>query len=179
MRLFVAAELPDNMRDALAETSALLRGSVRGRYVAPDSFHVTLAFLGEVAGHRVDAAVDAVERGCSGFGPAQVSFGDFGSFGRRSSATLWQGFAEAGCLPDIAARVRDALRDEGFSFDGKPFLPHVTLMRAADVRAGALPMPAHAEGVVSHITLFRSDLSGPRPVYDPLHTVDLASSGRM
>ena len=57
MRVFVAAELPDEMYDALCETSALLRASVRGRYVAPDSFHVTLAFLGNVESWRIDDAV--------------------------------------------------------------------------------------------------------------------------
>ena len=46
MRLFIAAELPENLLEALAETSARLRDTVKGRYVAPDSFHLTLAFLG-------------------------------------------------------------------------------------------------------------------------------------
>ena len=64
MRLFVAAVLPDAVLDALAETSALLRGSVRGRFVAPDSFHVTLAFLGDTPAERVDDAAGAIEMAC-------------------------------------------------------------------------------------------------------------------
>lgn len=173
MRLFVAAELPGGVLDALAETSALLRGSVRGRYVAPDSFHVTLAFLGEVEGHRVDAACAAVDRGCAGFAPFEVSLGDLGCFGRRLKATLWQGFSDAEAMLSLAESVRGELRDAGFSFDEKAFLPHVTLMRAADLAAGALPAPALASGVVSSVALFRSDLSGARPVYDALHEVSL------
>ena len=170
MRLFVAAELPAEICEALSETSALLRGCVRGRYVAPNSFHVTLAFLGEVGGSRVDGACFALERGCSGFSSFTVALGDFGCFGKRSKATLWQGFGDAGALPEIARGVRDALRGEGFSFDEKTFLPHVTLMRAANLTEGALPMPTLAAGTVSRITLFRSDLSGKRPVYEPLHS---------
>lgn len=174
MRLFVAAELPSGMLEALAETSALLRGCVRGRYVAPDSFHVTLAFLGEVEGFRVEGAEAALDEACGGFAPFTVSFGDLGSFGRRSAATLWQGFRDAGALPELASAVRAALREAGFTFDGKTFLPHVTLMRATDLRTGELPMPTLAQGEIDAVTLFRSDLSGERPVYEPLHTARLA-----
>ncbi len=177
MRLFVAVELPQAMREALAETSALLRASVRGRYVAPDSFHVTLAFLGEVSATRIDAAVAALEAGCRGFTCFKVSFGALGSFGKRTSATLWQGFEDAGDLPELATRVREELRGEGFDFDEKSFKPHVTLMRKADVSSGLLPAPVIADGTVSTVTLFRSDLSGSRPVYEPVHAVLLEDVG--
>ena len=173
MRLFVALELADEVLEALAETSASLRGSVRGRFVAPDSLHVTLAFLGEVEPYRVDDAIDALEQGCAGFGAIEAALGELGSFGRRSSATLWQGFRDAEPLGELAASVRGALRDRGFSFDDKPFRAHVTLMRAAGLRSGELPMPALASGLLDTVTLFKSDLSGPRPVYEPLHSVEL------
>lgn len=51
MRLFVTVELPEGALEALAETSALLRESVRGRFVASDSFHVTL-FRSDLSGPR-------------------------------------------------------------------------------------------------------------------------------
>ena len=175
MRLFIAAELPENLLEALAETSARLRGAVKGRYVAPDSFHVTLAFLGEVEASRIDAATDAVEAACQGFKAFDVALGPLGSFGKRSSATLWQGFAEQGELPALASCVRDELRARGFTFDEKAFKAHITLMRKADLTSGALPMPAVGHGAAEQVTLFRSDLSGPRPVYEPLHIVRLSS----
>lgn len=173
MRLFVAAELPENMVDALAETSALLRANVRGRYVAPDSLHVTLAFLGDVPGSHLDLAAGALEAGCSGFGRFGASLGELGSFGKRSAATLWQGFGETGDLPGIAAAIREELTARGLAFDEKRFMPHITLMRKADLTRGILPTPAMATGEIRHITLFESDLSGARPVYEPLHTVEL------
>lgn len=175
MRLFVAAGLPDEMLDALAETSALLRGCVRGRYVSPDSLHVTLAFLGEVEGFRVDGACGALDRACAPFAPFTASLGDLGCFGKRAKATLWQGFRKAGSLPELAQSVRGELRTEGLSFDEKKFLPHITLMRAADLTTGDLPMPQLAEGTVSSVVLFRSDLSGARPAYEPIHVVSLGA----
>ena len=174
MRLFIATELPDDVAEALAETSALLRGCVRGRYTSPDSFHITLAFLGNVGSERLGPLIDSVEEGCDGFAPFNVSLGELGSFGRRSSATLWQGFRNTGLLPELAASIREVLQEADFDFDAKSFLPHVTLMRAADIRTGNLPMPAFAQGTVERVSLYKSDLSGSRPVYEPLHTVNLA-----
>ena len=173
MRLFVAAELPDEMYEALCETSALLRANVRGRYVASDSFHVTLAFLGNVESSRVDDAIAAIEKGCQEIEGTQAAFGELGSFGRRSAATLWQGFSTPGPLPQAAQGVRNQLSQRGFEFDEKKFLPHVTLMRKADLTSGALPMPFAATGLIDTVTLFQSDLSGRRPVYKPLHSVKL------
>ena len=173
MRLFVAAELPVEMLEALAETSALLRECVRGRYVGADSFHVTLAFLGEVESRRIDDASCAIEQACLGLRATEAELGELGSFGRRSAATLWQGFSDPGVLPEAARNVRDELKACGFSFDTKKFLPHITLMRAAKLNEGVLPSPHLAAGFIDCITLFRSDLSGPRPIYEPLFTKHL------
>ena len=168
MRLFVAAQLPDSMVDALAETSAALRSCVKGRYVRPNLFHVTLAFLGEVNASRVDAAQEAVERTCSRHGAFEAALAGFGSFGKRTRATLWQGFQDEEPFVALAADVRGELSAAGLEFDTKKTLPHITLMRAADVSAGVLPTPQLASGIVDTVTLFQSDLSGPHPQYTSL-----------
>ena len=173
MRLFVAAELPEEMLEALAETSSLLRAGVRGRYVSPDSFHVTLAFLGQVETHRVDDVEYAIEAGCRGSEPFSAKLGELGKFGKRSSATLWQGFTDKGEFKALAESVRGELERAGFEFDRKSFLPHVTLMRVANLSAGLLPQPVQVSGVVERVSLFKSDLSGERPRYEALHTVNL------
>ena len=174
MRLFIAAELPEEVLDALVETQAALRDTVRGRYTAPDSLHLTLAFLGEVSAARLDEVASALERGCAGHGPVEVRLGALGSFGRRRSAVLWQGLTGGPELASLAADVRGALEAAGFAFDEKPFLAHITLMRAADLSRGELPMPGMARGMLDTVTLFKSDLSGARPSYEPLHVVSLA-----
>ena len=173
MRLFVAAELPGELTDALAETLAALRGNVHGRFVAPDSLHVTLAFLGNVGSSRVDVAVEALEEACRGASSFDVRLGDLGSFGRRAKATLWQGFSDAGSLPEIAQAVRESLRVRGFETDAKSFVAHVTLMRSADLSQGILAAPYVRSGRIDTITLFSSDLSGKRPVYEPVRRINL------
>lgn len=175
MRLFIAAELPSELVEALSETSAELRERVRGRYVGADSFHVTLAFLGSVPGARVDAAASALAQACAGHRAFDAQLGELGSFGKRSAATLWQGFSAGEReLAALARDVRDQLECAGFEFDRKPFRAHVTLMRKANLTDGTLlPPAARAAGIIDTATLFSSDLSGDRPRYEPLERVHL------
>ncbi len=173
MRMFIAADLPESVCMALAETSAQLREAVSGRFVSPDSFHITLAFLGDVFAGDVSHAACALQRACASCEPFEVSLADFGTFGKRSKATLWQGFDRCDELCNLADQVRGCLRGNGISFDDKKFLPHVTLMRGADLSGGQLPMPQRAQGAVTRVCLYRSDLSGPHPVYEAWETVEL------
>ncbi|MDR1042323.1 MAG: RNA 2',3'-cyclic phosphodiesterase, partial [Clostridiales Family XIII bacterium] len=48
MRLFIAINFSEEIKDALCETIADLRdASRRGRYTHRDNLHLTLAFIGE------------------------------------------------------------------------------------------------------------------------------------
>lgn len=174
MRLFIAAELPEPLLDALVETQASLRDTLRGRYVAPDMLHLTLAFLGFVPGSLLGVATSALEAACAGVAPIEASLGELGRFGRPRKATLWQALRGGEELASLAESVCVQLALRDLPFDEKDFRPHVTLMRAADLTAvESLPMPCVARGTIDTIALFSSDLSGEHPVYEPLHRVAL------
>ena len=154
MRLFVAAELPYEMAEAMGETIANLRDCVRGRFVASANLHLTLAFLGEVDAFRVDDAAAAMQRACEGRGPIEAELGELGAFGSGRRVVLWQGVESGGSLEGLASELRDELDRAGLSYDAKPFLPHVTLMRNADLtRIVSLPTAAVAQGSIERITL--------------------------
>lgn len=172
MRLFIAAELPEEITEALAETQADMRTYLRGRFVGANLFHVTLAFLGNVESWRVNDVAAAVESACATHSAFDACLGELGSFGRPHKAALWQGFQNDEGLrafSALALDIRKALEREGLSFDKKRFLPHVTLMRNADLSTGTLNAPVIACGNIDTVTLFASDLSGPQPVYSALH----------
>lgn len=130
MSLFVAVEVPDAARSAVAEAVAPLREAApRLRWVDPQRYHLTLAFLGEVPDGRVaavSAALGDVGAGASAFELALS--GELGMFGRR---VLWAGVAASAPLDDLAARVRKFVGGVVGLPDGdRPFTAHLTLARA-------------------------------------------------
>lgn len=173
MRVFIAADLPENLMDALAETQAELRESVNGRYCAPDSFHVTLAFLGNVPAQRLPQIEQCLRDGCARHRAFEARLGELGFFGKRADATLWQGFADPRPFNDLARDVRAELEAAGISFDTKKPKAHITLMRRANLEQGTLPMPQVERGVVSSATVFQSELTPEGAIYTPLFTCDL------
>ena len=176
MRLFIALVLPDETLDAVAETADALQRCVRGRFVLPDTYHMTLAFIGEANGAMVAAAEGALERACRGATPIALQPSDLGKFGPSSSATLWVGFDRTGTdeACGLAMRVREELSDAGIPFDEKPFKAHVTIARKADLRSAQLPPLGYFPAArVRSVALFESELSREGARYRIVHEVEL------
>ena len=174
MRTFIALELPEGMR---WETAALARGlasRVSGRFMARESYHVTLAFLGEIdeaAARSVIGALDEVALHCD---PVELRPDGLGTFGRPRDCTLWLGLAATDALIGLARLLRGALNERGITFDGKSFRPHVTLARRASLPAAPLEGPVFPAPALAHrVTFFKSSLSSSGAVYKPLYTVEL------
>lgn len=173
MRLFIAADLSQEINQALSETSAHLREALKGRYTAPDTYHVTMAFMGEAPAASIPAITEALERSCESHRAFEASLGELGSFGRKNQATLWQGFLNPAPFTALAADIRHELSSIGIEFDAKPMRAHVTLMRKADLSSGPLPSPRFEKGLINSVTLYSSKLSSDGPTYTALHTAHL------
>ena len=57
MRLFVALDLPHSLRERLSWMAGGLPGA---RWVAPENYHVTLRFIGELPGYRAEEVDQAL-----------------------------------------------------------------------------------------------------------------------
>ncbi len=72
MRLFAAIDLPDHVKEQLAETVAELRTSGADvRWVHKASMHVTLKFLGAVEPREVGAIDAALSRSAGAAAPTR------------------------------------------------------------------------------------------------------------
>ena len=160
MRLFVAIELSDAVKDALIEAqNRMYDRGVRGSYTQEENLHLTLAFIGEYA--EAEPVVDALSAvSFSAFVLALDSFGCFGDL-------WWAGLRASPALDALARRVRYALAEQGIPFDRKRFSPHITLLRKAK---GAVPplRTQSAEMTVDAFTLMRSDRGKNGMIYTPL-----------
>ena len=59
MRLFIALEIPPVLRDDMAIMSRQLRERIQGRFIPPENYHITLAFIGETLEMNIPLAIDA------------------------------------------------------------------------------------------------------------------------
>lgn len=171
MRTFIALELPEPFADDVAALSRCLRRAVDGRFMRRETYHLTLAFLGDVDEDGASRAIGALERACAGRLPVPLAATGLGKFGKPHDCTLWLGIEPAPELMDLAQAVRDELTHAGLTFDTKPFLPHITLARRVRMPRGDLgslvfPAPARA----ARVTLYKSTLTQEGAVYKPLFT---------
>ncbi len=174
MRTFIALELPDLFEDEVASLARQLSNAVAGRFMRRETYHVTLAFLGDVDEMGARAAMAALDAACAGAAPVELAPEGLGTFGRPRDATLWLGLRPTPELTGLAEAVRTQLDARGCSYDRKAFRPHITLARRARLPEGALPglafpLPATAR----RVTLFKSTLTQEGARYKPLHTVEL------
>jgi 2'-5' RNA ligase len=171
IRLFVALELPDAVRQRL---TGLMGGVPGARWTESENLHLTLRFIGEVENdraHDIDAALAEVT--APAFDLILDGVGQFGNGNR--ARLLWAGVERNDALHHLNQKIESALVRVGLSREERKYTPHVTLARLKDAplervgrfledralfRAGPLRM--------SHFTLFESKLGRSGPVYHGL-----------
>ena len=148
MRLFIAINLDDNIRDALAEMQASMRRQgVRGNYTKIENLHLTLAFIGEYGDpDAVNEALASVP-----LKPFRLALQGYGNFGNL----YWAGLEDSDKLSAYVKRLRRALADRGIPFDRKYF-PHITLVRQASAELPRLRVPSVSMDV-RRISFMRSE----------------------
>jgi 2'-5' RNA ligase len=181
MRLFVALDVPDAAVQHLERAVAEVRERHREpRWVPCDRWHVTLAFLGEVAEPRLDPLSERLERAARRHEGLSLAFAGAGRFGNR---VLWVGVrGDATPLGRLAASVTAAARKAGVPLDDRPHRPHVTLARGRTTSLDLRPVVADLsdyEGPpwrAESFSLVRSRL-GPQPQYEVLAGYRLGAGG--
>ncbi|HEV7882497.1 MAG TPA: RNA 2',3'-cyclic phosphodiesterase [Solirubrobacteraceae bacterium] len=173
MRLFVALELPADVRVALAGWAATAAPAAMRR-VPEDNLHVTLAFLGEQAPE--DATTVAALLGELARPVGQLAVGSPLWLPPRRPGVLAVALEAGPALAELHAGLVAALAETiGFEPERRALRPHVTVARARrDTRLRATapdpPPPAltfEPEGLV----LYRSHTGPGGARYEPLARV--------
>ena len=179
-RLFIALELPDGAREALASWRSDLVASVPGlRTVRPEDLHATLCFLGS----RPEAEIEQIAAACgvvAGEPVLESAFGEVLWLPARRPRVLAVSLVDAdGALGRVQAALSAALVAGGwYAPESRPFLAHVTVARVrrdARVRPAALQTPPPSPVRCSSVTLYRSRLGAGGARYEPLASISLGS----
>lgn len=184
-RLFVALDLDDDSRAALASWQASVVSSDPGvRRVPADALHVTLCFLGTCEIEDVDAIAAACAIG-SGAPLPGLALGEAMWLPARRPRVLAVGIEDGtGALAHLQSALAQALHAGGwYPPEARPFLAHVTVARVGRGERGERPLavtppppPPLALAETATVTLYRSHLSPKGSRYEALRSipVDLA-----
>ncbi|HTU33627.1 MAG TPA: RNA 2',3'-cyclic phosphodiesterase [Candidatus Acidoferrum sp.] len=130
VRLFVAIELREEVRDAIRELIARLAPLARGaRWVRPEGMHITLKFIGYVAEDQVDPIRAALSRVRSPHA-VELRFRSVGFFPNdKRPRVIWCGVEASSNLAGLAKDIENALEPLGVSRESRDSVPHLTLAR--------------------------------------------------
>ena len=188
LRLFVAVDLPEDVREALHRLQSDLRQQELSglRWGRPEGVHLTLKFLGETPTERVPAIEGALATALLGTEPFRLALGAPGTFGgRRGPRVVWLDITgDVQRLRGHQAAVERAMVGVGFAPEERQYSPHLTLARVPQPprpgtaervsRALEAVEPPRAEFEVREIVLIRSRLQPGGAEYERLAGFPLA-----
>jgi len=193
LRLFVAIAVPEDIKAHLAALQRELRERLDRSSVSwtrPESLHLTLRFLGDIASNRLEVLTGALAAAAAPHAPLRLTVAGLGCFpNTRRPRILWAGIRdEGGGLAELA-RLITAATD---SFSRQPaeerFAGHLTLARVrrvgGDVSAtlDRFIQESAARAVGSWragtVELVRSELHPSGSLYTILARLPLAGANR-
>jgi 2'-5' RNA ligase len=187
IRSFIAIELPDEIRQALAHVQGQLRRSVDGvRWVQPGSIHLTLKFLGSIPAEQIQPIAAAAMEVVQSESPLSVGVNGLGAFpNARRPRVIWVGIeGDVERLGRLQIRLEEALEPLGFTREGRAFRPHLTLGRIKDPRRppdltralADVTVPTCNSFDVREILVYKSDLRPTGAIYTKLQHLPFAGS---
>lgn len=128
---FYAVKIPSNTKSLVYSKLLPLQKDFRfQKWVHPEDYHITLAFLGNAATGMLDKSVHYVSDALKEEVSFPLSFEGLDTFGRKESPRIfWLRLVEQTRLYEVRKKVFQACEQAGFTLEKRPFHPHVTVAR--------------------------------------------------
>jgi 2'-5' RNA ligase len=149
-RLFIALELPANVRRSVKDHIDRLRQEVsdaRASWTREENLHLTLKFVGATPVTMVEALSAAAQRAASAVSPFELSVGGCGAFPTHGQPrVLWIGINDpSGELNDYYRALEDECAKAGFQREERPLHPHLTIARLRQPRGSRRLVEIHKQ----------------------------------
>jgi 2'-5' RNA ligase len=153
-RVFFALWPDERVREQFMQWAKLLHETCGGSITRPGNLHITLAFLGNVVSSRLDE-LKLLAAKLGGGSAFSLNFAAPGYW--RHNRIAWAAPDETPQdLSDLVKKLECSLQIAGFSFDERPYAPHLTLLRKA--RWDPPPRPLkNINWVINEFVLVRSN----------------------
>lgn len=128
MRLFIAIDLPENVKEYLRKLQA---GLPDAKMLLARDFHLTLKFLGEcdeALCRKVEEQLEQVD-----FRPLELQLGEIGTFGGKNPRVVLVGIKAPQELNELACEIEDRMKKLDFQPENA-FIPHITLARVKSTK---------------------------------------------
>lgn len=192
IRAFIAIELDNQIKQKLNQAILDLSSKIsyRLRWVKPDLIHLTLNFLGNIPLSKIGAVSDLMYKTVFDLQVFNVEFKGMGCFpSLNRPRVIWIGMEQSSELYTMQKSLTDALRQNGFEIETRPFSPHLTLARVPETTlqhvlqqiGGAVELYKTLEigsMEVAQLKLIKSDLTPVGPRYAILSTAFLKNERR-
>ncbi len=184
MRLFIAIELPGEIKRGIAAIQEQLRKSgADATWTRPEGIHLTLKFLGEVAEAKVPEIKTAMAGAVQGSAQFRLEAAGAGAFpNSKNPRVLWLGVrGDREKLAALQSSVEGAMIKLGFEAEERPFSPHLTLARIKYLKPRFSWQQA-IEGIrdvnlgeigVDAVSLMQSELKPSGAVYTEMEKIEL------
>jgi RNA 2',3'-cyclic 3'-phosphodiesterase len=132
MRLFVALDIPEAVRENLAGMRRDFPSiGSQLRWVPPQNFHVTLKFIGSVPPEKLPPIIEALHR-VSLVDRVQLRIRGVGWLvNAKTGVILFATVEDSKPLTALATAIDHQLERLGFTPENRTFMPHLTLVRAS------------------------------------------------
>mgnify|MGYP000931293916 FL=1 len=178
MRCFIAVTPPADVVadiDRFLEPRRTATENSPWRWSRPTTYHLTLAFMADHPGHRIEELIQALDEWAGRHAPLAMSIAGAGGFrGPECAKVLYLGVPGGAAvqLGEWSGQLRALVTHHGGSPDGAGFRAHLTIARAQRAQnAGrllqALDTYASREFVVPEVVLVESRLA--TRVHEVLH----------
>ncbi|OGX17104.1 MAG: 2'-5' RNA ligase [Omnitrophica WOR_2 bacterium RBG_13_44_8b] len=190
MRTFIAIELPEEIRDALAKLEQQLKSAQADvKWVAPENIHLTLKFLGEIDDKKSESIINITNDIASHENPFQARISSIGAFPKMSALrVIWVGIDKGDEeTRKIALELENLIAKLGIPKEDRPFSSHITIGRTRSAinrerlvqelnKFGGQLTQENLEFSVTKITLFKSTLTPHGPIYEILNEAHLKTT---
>jgi 2'-5' RNA ligase len=168
MRLFVALDIPQSIRTAIEQyVDDLRRITPDAKWVRPESYHVTLKFVGEWKRdvREIISALEKIEAP-----PVDIAFRNSGFFpNARVPRVFWAGIEADANLAPLARRIDEACAKLGIDREDRDFSPHLTLARSGS----GSPRPKRHEPATPALIRLAERIAGiPEPEFGTMHATE-------
>ncbi len=192
LRLFIALELPSQLRNHLAQVIEQLRRNDNHavKWVTPNNMHLTLKFLGETPLEKIEEIKTAIGKTVtdttSAGGAFKLQSTTLGAFPNLNRPRVfWTGCIgdDLRLMSELAGAIDDTLCDLGFEKEERAFKAHLTLGRVRRPRPGAKAPDvgelverlknydyAPVDFEINRLCLFESELTREGPIYTVLES---------